>query len=1046
MPSYARPAQCFRSIASKLDILHSELFDFDILAFTETWLNPSIDLDDLTLLSYNKPERKDREGDSHGGVLLYIKKALYYKRRADLEIRGVESIWIELVNHNKHILFGLFYRPPNSDTNYYTNIENSIALAVDTGIAEIIITGDFNLNLLNPQTARKIETFCTIFSLYQSINKPTHYTENSSSLIDIVLVSNKDNLILSGVGEPFLNQEIRYHCPVYGILKFSKPKQKTFTRHIWSYDNGNYNLLRNTAATLNWAAFHDDDIDVYANNINTAITKIANECIPNRYVRVYPSEPPWITSFLKSQIRKRKRAYRKAKRTNSLSHWSSFKRLRNKVVSMIRDSKKLYYDKVADKLKAETLTAKDWWSTLKTVISPNSKSSIPALESNDIIYTNDRDKANVLNNFFQSQTILDEQNAVLPEFCTNATAAMLTNIVLTPLEVESVLKTLTIGKATGPNGISNRILRELSKELSTPFCSLFNQSLRTGNVPTSYKEANVCPTPKKGDKSLVSNYRPISLLNSEAKLLERLVFKHLFNHLRDNNLLSPLQSGFIPGDSTVNQLTFLYNTFCKALDSGKEVRAVFCDISKAFDRVWHSGLLYKLQVAGVTGEVLDWFKSYLLNRKQRVVLPGAVSDWTPICAGVPQGSILGPLLFLLYINDIVLDIGSNIRLFADDTSLFIIVDNPVAAANCLNNDLDKISQWAATWLVSFNPTKTESITISRKFNKAQHPPIFMQNHQILEIDNHKHLGIYFSNDCTWHYHIDHIKEKAWFRINVMRKLKFKLDRKSLETIYIAFIRPLLEYGDVIWDNCTQYEKHELEKIQNEAARIVTGATKLVSLNALYNEICWDTLEKRRNDHKLTLFYKMKCNIAPNYLSSLVPRSVSIISQYNLRNSNDLQTIDARTAQYYNSFLPSSVRNWNNLPVEVRQSASVNSFKQSLNKNKTHVPKYYYSGSRQGQILHVRLRTNCSALNLDLFMRNITDSPLCRCGSIEDSQHFFFHCPYYQAPRYDLLNAVSQYQTPTLSILLYGDTTLSNEINRSIFEIVQKFILQTKRFC
>ena len=190
---------------------------------------------------------------------------------------------------------------------------------------------------------------------------------------------------------------------------------------------------------------------------------------------------------------------------------------------------------------------------------------------------------------------------------------MLTNIVLTSLEVESVLKTLTIGKATGLNGIRNRILRELSKELSTPFCSLFNQSLRTGSVPTSYEEANVCPTPKKGDKSLVSNYRPISLLNSEAKLLERLVFKHLLNHLRDNNLLSPLQFGFILGDSTVNQLTFLYNTFCKALDSGKEVRAVFCDISKSFDRVWHSGLLYKLQVAGVTGEVLDWFKSYLLN-------------------------------------------------------------------------------------------------------------------------------------------------------------------------------------------------------------------------------------------------------------------------------------------------------------------------------------------------------------------------------------------------------------------------------------------------
>ena len=273
----------------------------------------------------------------------------------------------------------------------------------------------------------------------------------------------------------------------------------------------------------------------------------------------------------------------------------------------------------------------------------------------------------------------------------------LQSIILTPLEVESTLKTLPIGKASGPDGMSNRILCELAYELSTPLCSLFNESLHTGRLPTSYKEANVCPVPKKGDLSNVSNFRPISLLNSISKVFERLVFKHLYNHLHENNLLSSLQSGFIPGDSTVNQLTFLYNTFCQALDAGKEVRAVFCDISKAFDRVWHTGLLAKLRAAGVAGEVLAWFSNYLSNRKQRVILPGAVSDWTYIKAGVPQGSILGPLLFLIYINDIVHDIGSNIRLFADDTSLFIIVDNPLIAATNLNTDLEKISRWAATW-------------------------------------------------------------------------------------------------------------------------------------------------------------------------------------------------------------------------------------------------------------------------------------------------------------------------------------------------------------
>ena len=319
----------------------------------------------------------------------------------------------------------------------------------------------------------------------------------------------------------------------------------------------------------------------------------------------------------------------------------------------------------------------------------------------------------------------------------------------------------------------------------------------------------------------------------------------------------------------------------------------------------------------------------------------------------------------------------------------------------------------------------------------------MQNHQILEVDFHKHLGLHFSNDCMWHQHINYVKEKAWFRINVMRKLKYKLDRKSLETIYIAFIRPLLEYGDVIWDNCTQYQKNKLDKIQNEAARIATGATKLVSLDALYKETQWDTLGKRRENHKLTLFYKMIYNFTPPYLSSLVPHPVSTLSRYNLQNSNDLQTIDARTNQY--SFLPSAVRSWNNLPVAAKESDSINSFKRFLNQNKTPVPKYYYMGNRKAQILHTRLRTNCSSLNMDLFLKNISDSPLCRCGSLENAQHFFFQCPYFQDQRNELLNAVLQFQTPSLSLLLFGDISLSLEINKTIFENVHRFIMKTKRF-
>ena len=215
----------------------------------------------------------------------------------------------------------------------------------------------------------------------------------------------------------------------------------------------------------------------------------------------------------------------------------------------------------------------------------------------------------------------------------------------------------------------------------------------------------------------------------------------------------------------------------------------------------------------------------------------------------------------------------------------------MTAALCLNSDQNVISQCAASWLVLFNPAKTESLIFTRKLNKPVHPPLYM-NDQLIEVETHQHLGVYFSTDCTWHNNIDYIKEKACGRINVMRTLKFKLDKNSLAIIYIVFIRSLLEYADVIWDNCTLYEKQKLDKIQNEAARIATGTTKLISLDCLYNEIKRESLEKRRRNHKLRLFYKMYTNLTPSYLSDLVSQTVSSVSRYNLRNSHALQTIDA----------------------------------------------------------------------------------------------------------------------------------------------------------
>ena len=247
--------------------------------------------------------------------------------------------------------------------------------------------------------------------------------------------------------------------------------------------------------------------------------------------------------------------------------------------------------------------------------------------------------------------------------------------------------------------------------------------------------------------------------------MERCVYKYLNNYLLDNAIITALQSGFRQGDSAINQLLDISNDISKALDSGKEIRVIFCNISKAFDRVWHRGLLGKLRSIGVGGSLLSWFGNYLEGRQQRVILRNNISSsWKLIKAGVPQGSILGPLLFIIYINDIVSTIHSKIRLFADDTSLYISVDDPWSAAATLNNDLQKIHNWADQWLVTFNPNKTESMIISRKTSIPFHPQLYMNQTAITEVEIHKHLGILFSADGYWKYHITSIISKANSRL------------------------------------------------------------------------------------------------------------------------------------------------------------------------------------------------------------------------------------------------------------------------------------------
>ena len=280
---------------------------------------------------------------------------------------------------------------------YISSIEDSISLALDAQINNTIVTGDFNLDMLSHQTARKVSVNNSLSTRLLQIQPTILKTHPPSQTI---LTRDKSNLINSGVAEPFLHQDIHYHCPVYGVFKYSKATRKSFTRRIRSFDRGEYDQLRTKIAGTDWDSLSDPDVNIHASNITNLLNSLKAECIPNKSIRIRLSDPPWITTAIRKLIQKRKRAYQNARQTDTPRLWAKFKKLRNKVTESIRQSKQQFLDKLSNKLKTKPLSSKDWWSTLKAFISPLTKYSVPTLEKDGHIYTDDTDKVNLIEHFF----------------------------------------------------------------------------------------------------------------------------------------------------------------------------------------------------------------------------------------------------------------------------------------------------------------------------------------------------------------------------------------------------------------------------------------------------------------------------------------------------------------------------------------------------------------------------------------------------------------------------------------------------------------------
>ena len=484
---------------------------YDILIFTETWLSPNIKNEDIKLTNFNLPFRNDRTDRQGGGVAIYVREGLHSQNRPDLISGNIEAVCIEVLVKNNKCLVSGFYRPPNTDINYWDMIETSFDNMSNSPIQELIILGDFNCDV-SATRVNKITHLASSYNLTQMIDEPTHFTEHSSSIIDLVLVNKPENVLYSGVSSPFIPDLVRYHCPTVLYLKHRKIVRKTFQRHIWLYDRGDYAMYRNKLNSIDWdSILSNNDINKCAEQFSDSIMQAARESIPNKIVTIRPSEPSWINSSIKRNIRQRKRLYRKAKRINTNLIWERFKHKRNEVNSMIKTAKLQYKEKIAHELQTNDFNSKHWYKlTSELLTTKTERKPVPFLEVNDKIIESDQDKADLLNSFFCKQSTLDDRAATLPEL-ELPVYPLLEEIYITNDDVREAIVMLNSNKAPGPDLLSPKLIKEGMQQLVPQLQRLFNLSLRLKKFPDSWKKSNVTAVHKKDSTTLPGNYRPISL-------------------------------------------------------------------------------------------------------------------------------------------------------------------------------------------------------------------------------------------------------------------------------------------------------------------------------------------------------------------------------------------------------------------------------------------------------------------------------------------------------------------------------------------------------
>ena len=901
--------------------------NFDVVFCSETLASSRRSPVELLIQGFNKPILKACDTSHSGGgpgcrgMALYIRSGCSAFRRPRYECSCHETMCVRVCGQYHNFYIFAIYRSPNSDDRIYECLlEQMTAIQGCDPKAAFAFIGDFNahhrewLGSVSVTDSHGLAAlnFSSESGMDQLISEPTHQGGN---VLDLVFTDVPD-VVTASVGTPIGRSDHSYLSLRVEVAR--RIPDIVVSQKVYLKSRVNWEAVSSELSNVCWSQIYRDEAP--ASRLTEVLVDIMERRVPSRTLRRRLRDKPWFNDNCRRAYRAKQQAYRRWTRGGrDQSLWDEYLVLRSEASSVYAEAE-YRYNLHARGVLEECTESHKWWTTLKSSIFGSDSSMPPLMTSSGAVSNAPRDRSELLSDVFKSKQCSDTLE--LPPTC--FPEASLKRFALKSKEIHKLLSDLDPHGGLDSNGLLPIFLKKNSAFLAPKLAVVFRILIRSGDFPQIWRSANVTPIPKSSPPSIYpEDYRPISITPCISKVFERVVSARLVKYVEDSHLVPDGQFAYRKGLGTCDALLSLVGSFQSHLDKNKESCAVSLDFSAAFDRINHRALIYKLRSIGIGGPFLEIIINFLASRSQSVIVDGFRGRSDSVVSGVPQGSVLGPLLFVIFTSDMWSVVSNDLVAYADDATLFASIDSPAdrsVVVQSLNEDLASIVLWCETWGMKLNPKKTQAIIFSRSRTPyPAFPSLKIGNETLVVKDSMEILGVILDNKLTFEKHIRSLCSSLSRTAGLLRKCnRVYRSQAILKNCFYSFLLPSFEYCAPVW--CSAADSH-----------LILLDRVLHRIEALIPDLNID-LRHRRSVASMCMFFKIINNPRHPLHSFIPPASVPARrTRYSMRlNTRSLFIERLNTSQFQRCFVPRCVEVWNFLPNDLVEMVDLQKFKVGVN--------------------------------------------------------------------------------------------------------------------